>query len=176
MLVFALRTSFQVYWTSTSTRRVLLGWDQFQSCQSRLGKRASVLHCQFVHRTLTYFVPKGKYHCTIKLVNSSWILISPIGGQPYEVSDCSPVCTSLMRHRMNFLYNSTSLLLFSEKPLFFHSFCLFSLYSRHCNHAICILVVDIQISRLLIDPACLSTQPIYFTDCPLPKMVLVCHP
>ena len=36
--------------------------------------------------------------------------------------------------------------------------------------------IDIKISRLLFDPACLPTQPIYFTDCPLPKMVLVTHP
>ena len=29
--------------------------------------------------------------------------------------------------------------------------------------------IDIYISRLIIDPACLPTQPIYFTNCPPPK-------
>ena len=36
--------------------------------------------------------------------------------------------------------------------------------------------IDIKINRLLIGPACLPSQPIYFTDCPPPKMVLCTHP
>ena len=33
----------------------------------------------------------------------------------------------------------------------------------------------VAISRLIVCPACLPTQPIYFTDCPPPKMAQLTH-
>ena len=42
-----------------------------------------------------------------------------------------------------------------------------TILDKHDHGALtCYFSIDIQISRLIIDPACLATQPIYFTDCP----------
>ena len=52
----------------------------------------------------------------------------------------------------------------------------FSIHDYFCYLTIWLVSIYILISRLLVGPACLPTQPIYFTVCPLPKKVVATYP